>query len=549
MAHDTDVLIIGGGANGTGLARDLAKRGVRVVLCEKGDFARGATGASSGMIHGGSRYLLNDVETTKHSCEDSGYIQKIAPHILFRVPFLIPVPARNPFGRAAAALHDVYFEVYDRYAVLKNGIPHARLTVEEMLSIEPGLRGEFLGGVTTDEWGIDPGRLCVLNALDAESFGATIRTYTEVVGFVRNEAGAVVGARLRRADHIEVSEILAKVVVNCGGPWVERIGAMAGGGVRLRPGKGVHLIYEKRLTNFAVVAQAVDGRQVFIMPYQNETWIGTTDDDYYGDLDDLWSTADEIRYLQEAVEQIIPDIRHQRLIGTRVGVRNTVYGWAKLEDDLSRRFEIIDHADHGAPGLYSLGGGKLASFRIQAQELADKVCEAIGVSARCETHLHKLPGGDALPDEESLARIYGIDRLAVRRIVSRHGSFATRVLDLGRETPTGYAVICACEPTLECEVRYCIRHEHVVRLGDLMTRCRIAMGACMGLQCGLRAAQIFACERGLDPTDERQALMDLLSRRWRSVKPVLTGQQLAQAELLMTQYTGLWQLPTLVPHA
>src|SRR5262249_10170097 len=155
-----DVVIIGGGSNGTGLARDLAKRGLRVALFEKGDFARGATGASSGMIHGGPRYLLNDIETTRHSCEDSGYIQKLAPHIPFRLPFLNPVLRQNSFGRAGVLLHDVYFDVYDRFAPLKNGIPHARLTVDEMLAIEPGLRGDFLGGVTLDEWGIDPGRLC-----------------------------------------------------------------------------------------------------------------------------------------------------------------------------------------------------------------------------------------------------------------------------------------------------------------------------------------------------------------------------------------------------
>jgi glycerol-3-phosphate dehydrogenase len=546
---DVDVLIVGGGCNGTGLARDLAKRGARVLLCEKGDLARGATGASSGMIHGGPRYLLNDVETTKHSCEDSGYIQKIAPHIIFRVPFLVPVPRRNPYGRFNLLLHDVYFEVYDRYTPLKNGIPHARLSLEEMKRIEPGLVGDFMGGVTLDEWGIDPGRLCVLNVLDAEAHGADIRTYTEVVALLRDDAGAVVGGRLRKAGEVGTTDVRAKVVVNCGGPWAEKLAGLAGGGVRLRPGKGVHLIYEKRLTNFAIISEAVDGRQVFVMPYQNETWIGTTDDDYYGDLDDLWATPDEIRYLREAMSRILPGLENQRLIGTRVGVRNTIYGWGVPEDDLSRRYEIHDHATSGAPGLLSLLGGKLASFRIQAQEAADAVTERLGISAACQTHLHSLPGGSGMPDEAELARAYGISRLAARRLLFRHGGLAPRVLDVGRESPGGFGMVCPCEPTLACEVRWCIRHEHVRRLADLMTRCRIGMGACQGLHCGLRAAQIFAEERGLDPTSEREELMHLLARRWRSARPVMTGAQLAQAELLMTQYTGLWQAPALVPFA
>lgn len=550
MNSATDVLVIGGGANGTGLARDLAKRGVRVTLCEKGDFARGATGGSSGMIHGGPRYLLHDVETTRHSCEDSGYIQRIAPHILFRVPFLMPVPNDTIYGPTALMLHDAYFDVYDRYAKLKNGIPHARLSLDEMRRIEPGLRSEyFLGGVTLDEWGIDPGRLCVLNALDAAAHGAEILTYTEVVGFLRDAEGNVVGARLRRAGEASVRELRARVVVNCGGPWAEKVAGLVGGGVRLRPGKGVHLVYEKRLTNFAVVVQAVDGRQVFVMPYQNETWIGTTDDDYYGDLDDLWATEDEIQYLREAVERVLPGIRHQRLIGARVGVRNTLHAWGKTEDELSRGYRIVDHAHLGAAGLFSLAGGKLASFRVQAEEAADAVTARLGMHAACETHRDKLPGGDDPPDERELERVYGIDRLAARRLIARHGALAPKVLDLGRESPTGYAVVCASEPTLECEVRYCLRFEHVRHLGDLMARCRIAVGACQGLDCGLRAAQIMAEERGLDPTDERAELMDLLGRRWRAARPVLTGVQLAQAELLMTQYTGLWQLPALVPHA
>lgn len=547
---DTDVVVIGGGANGTGLARDLAKRGVRVVLCEKGDFARGATGASSGMIHGGPRYLMFDTATTKHSCEDSGYIQQLAPHILFRIPFLNPVPKRNPYGPAGVFLSDAFLDVYDRYTPLKNGLPHARISTEEMLRIEPGLQGEFLGGVTFDEWGIDPGRLCILNALDAQAHGAKILTYTEVVGYVRDNTGAVRGVRVRRAGEMSVREITARAVFNCGGPWAERLAGLTGqvGKVRLRPGKGIHLIYEKRLTNFAVVVEAIDGRQVFVMPYQNETWVGTTDDDYYGDLDDLWATQDEIRYLEEAVAQMLPAVVQQRRIGTRVGVRNTIADWGTPEDDLSRRSEVVDHGAHGAPNLYSLIGGKLASYRVQAEEAADVLCKALGVSARCETHRHKLPGGDTPPQLSELVKAYGVSPLAVRRLISRHGALTPKVLEIGRETPTGFSVVCPCEPTLECELRYCIRHEYVERLGDLMIRCKVALGACQGLRCGIRAAQIFAEERGLDATSEREALMDLLSRRWRSARPVMTGVQLAQTELLMTQYTGMWQMPTLMPY-
>jgi glycerol-3-phosphate dehydrogenase len=546
---DYDVAIIGGGCNGTGLARDLAKRGLKVVLCEKGDLARGATGASSGMIHGGPRYLLYDVETTRHSCVDSGYIQRIVPHLLFRVPFLMPVFRDNPFGPLGLLLHDVYFDVYDRFSALKNGIPHARLTPEQVRALEPGLRGDFLGAVTLDEWGIDPGRLCVLGARDAAMHGASIRTYTEVVGLLRGPQAEVVGVQVRQVGSSTVQPIRARAVANCAGPWAEQLARDQAKGVRLRPGKGVHLIYEKRLTNFAIATEAVDGRQMFMMPYQNETWVGTTDDDYYGDLDDLTATQDEVAYLQEAAHRLVPDLAQQRLIGTRVGVRNTIHGWGKSEDALSRGYAIVDHRTSGAPGFFSLTGGKLASYRIQAEQAADALCRFLGHAATCTTHLHPLPGGQNKPDEQALAREFGVSVLAARRLVGRHGGLAPEVLRVGRDMPTGFDLVDPAEPLLECELRYCIRHEFVHTLADLMMRCRLAMGADMGLRGGLRAAQIFAEERQLSVPDERAALMQLLQRRWRSARPVLTGQQLAQAEALMAQYTGLWQLPTQVPYA
>lgn len=543
-----DALIIGGGSNGTGLARDLAKRGASVVLCEKGDFARGATGASSAMIHGGPRYLLDDVDTTKHACEDSGYIQKIVPHLLFRVPFLVPIRKGDTYGRLQHLLADVYFDVYDRYTPLKNGLPHASLTVEQMMAMEPRLRGDFMGAVTLDEWGIDPGRLCVLNAADAAAHGADIRTYTEVVGLLR-EGAQVCGARVRAQGSASTEDIRAKTVINCGGPWASALAGLGGADVYLRPGKGVHLIYEKRVTNFAIVAEAEDGREIFVMPYQNETWIGTTDDDYYGDLDDLWATKDEIDYLEKSVSRLLPEIAEQRLIGTRVGVRNTVGAWGEQEDALSRRFDVIDHAKDGAPGFFSLVGGKLASFRVQAEEVADRVCLDLGNKTACRTHIDRLPGGDEAPKNNALVKEYGISPLEAERVLSRHGALSPKVLDVGRESASGFATICVCEPTLECEVRYCIRHEMVRHLGDLMVRCRLGLGACQGIECGLRAAQIFAEERGLDVEDERAALMDFLSRRWRSVRPVLSQAQLAAAELMMIQYTGLWRKPTLTPFA
>jgi glycerol-3-phosphate dehydrogenase len=528
--ESTDVLIIGGGANGCGLARDLAKRGVRVILCEKADFGRGATNNSTAMIHGGPRYLLTDPGTTKHSCSDSGHIQKIAPHLLFRIPFLIPVPKSMLNRHLAMLLHDVFFNVYDRYSALKNGLRHARLSLEELHALEPGVQGDFLGAIATDEWGIDPGRLCMLNVLDAAAFGARIWPYSPVLGLLQNPAGEITGATVQRGG--TTVEVHAKLVVNCAGAWASDIGKWAGGGVRIRPGKGVHLIYEKRISNFCVMAYTIDGRQIFLLPQQNETWVGTTDDDYYGSLDDVPVTHDEIEYLRQGAEFTIPAFAKQRLIGTRAGVRNTMYGEGCSEDDLSRGYEIVEHEHVGKPavarrvlkkpvGMLSFVGGKLASYRVQAEEMADRVCQLLGVEQKSQTCTHTLPGGDAMPNPLDLVREYGISLLQARRLTYRHGSWVTRVLDIGRETATGFCVVDPYEPVLECEVRYCIRHEYVTTLGDLMMRCRLAMGGDFGANAAVRAAQIFSEERGLDVTDMRAAEYDLLARRYKTAAPIM----------------------------
>ena len=217
---DYDVIILGGGVNGTGTARDCAMRGLRVLLLEKGDLASGASGANSGMIHGGIRYMLSDRKVTELACRDSGYIQRIAPHLLFRIPFLMPFGSR----REAASLYDravwyateVYVGTYDQYQPLKRGKPSVRLSADELYRLEPALKPGLAGAVTFDEWGIDSHRLCVANALSARAHGAEVRTWTEARR-VLAEGGRVRGVAFRDALTGEEGEARAPAVFNATG--------------------------------------------------------------------------------------------------------------------------------------------------------------------------------------------------------------------------------------------------------------------------------------------------------------------------------------------
>src|SRR5690606_16443871 len=281
-AVDVDVIVIGGGVNGTGVARDCALRGLRVALFERNDIAFGASGNSSGMIHGGPRYLTTNPDVTYTSCLDSGHIQRIAPHLLFRIPFLMPVfGARGLATTLALTAYDAFFSLYDRYQPLKRGKNHTRLSGDELLELEPGLAGGMIGGVTFDEWGIDGARLCIANAVDAMERGAEVRVHTTVTEVLRRDDGRVYGVRFRDRRTNDSGVRTASLVVNATGAWAPltaALGGLAPETARIRPGKGIHVFLDRRLTNYAIATNAIDGRQVFLMPWQNMSVLGTTDD-------------------------------------------------------------------------------------------------------------------------------------------------------------------------------------------------------------------------------------------------------------------------------
>ena len=165
-ALDCDVIVIGGGVNGVGVARDASLRGLKVALFERNDIAFGASGNSSGMIHGGPRYLSYDPAVTQSSCLDSGHIQRIAPHLLFRIPFLMPIFDSSALkSKVTLTAIDAFFDLYDAYQPLKSGKNHVRLNGDEINQLEPGLIGGAAGGITFDEWGIDGARLCIGNVV------------------------------------------------------------------------------------------------------------------------------------------------------------------------------------------------------------------------------------------------------------------------------------------------------------------------------------------------------------------------------------------------
>jgi glycerol-3-phosphate dehydrogenase len=388
--------------------------------------------------------------------------------------------------------------------------------------------------VTMEEWGVDPHRLVFANVQDAVAHGARALNHTRVTEMIR-DSGKVIGVRYAGPDGAS-TEARARVVVNASGPWSPGVAAMAGARVELRPAKGIHVVYPHRISNFSISAESIDGRDLLMVAHGGFTLLGTTDDDFYGDLDSVDVLEDEVDYLLQAFERVFPRIRDYRPVRTTAGVRPTLFKWRRYEDELSRRYEVIDHAKEGADGLISIAGGKLSMYRLMAEETADAVCRKLGNAARSETATRPLPGNesDVTPPAELSARC-GIPALAAQRLQSRHGSNAERVLDEGG-TPR---ILCRCEPVTEGELVYAARHEQVRTLADAFRRVGVAAGPCAGAACIIRAAEVVGRELGWSSAQRFDAAREFVRGAWLGRAPVLGHAGWAQEEFAQGALRGL----------
>src|SRR5262245_25274542 len=304
-----DGFVIGGGIGAAGVARALALRGAAVALFEKGDFASGTSSKSSKLIHGGLRYLeLFDWGLVRESLREKKRLERLAPHLIRPLPFLVPVYRGSSRGlitvRVGLWLYDLLTpgKVTDRYRVMRP---------VEALSLEPSIRAADLRGVGYyfDDLLLFPERLCLETVLSAIRHGARAHNYCEVEDVLRGDGGFE-GVRVRDLLTNQVATVKARVIVNCAGPWVDGLRELAGLTEErrhvLRTTKGIHCLLP-RMTERAVYLSAHDDRMIFIIPWREFSLVGTTDSDFDGDPDRLWATRQEVTYLLETVAEVLPD--------------------------------------------------------------------------------------------------------------------------------------------------------------------------------------------------------------------------------------------------
>jgi glycerol-3-phosphate dehydrogenase len=481
------------------------------------------------MIHGGLRYLLYDVPTTRVSNQDAGRIRRIAPHITWRIPFLWPLfPGRPFFHEATEAL----LSAYDVHARHKGGIQHTRLSREEAHSIEPGLAPEIAGAVTLDEWGVDVFRLAAINALDAKERGAELFSHTEVVELLLSGRD-VRGVRCFDLIDKRTFDIEADLVINATGPWAGRVAEMADVQVKMRPGKGVHVTFERRIGNYGLILEGVDGRVMFLVPHGAETIVGTTDTDFYGDPGrvDLDISHDEVAYVIEAAARALPQARSWRPIRAWAGVRNTLFEWGVDSDDLSRRHEVLDHATRdNVGGLLSVLGGKLAAYRIQSEEAVDVAIKKLGRPATASrTGELPLPGAAEAPDFMVLSEVLHVPAWALERVWRRVGDRVNTIF--ANQSSTSRAPICRSEAVTGAEIEYAVGVEGCRTLEDLRRHTHVAAGGCDGVDCAYASAHYMAGLLGWPADRIEMELEQFLNERWIGRRPVLRGTTLAQEEI------------------
>lgn len=511
------------------MARDCAMRGMSTLLLERDDIASGTAGTSAGMISSGFKYY-SEPEVMDICSHEVMHLRHIARHIAAKLPILFPIMDLGELGSARGGMME-----YEKRVKERGVPPFLILTPEDSRMIEPMLHPDIIASGYIEEFFIDPFRLCILQAKDAQGHGADIRTYCEVLEINRAN-GRVEGVTYFNRLTGTVETAKCKVLVNAGGPWADRIAKQAGLDFELRLNKGAHIILDRRVVNVGISTRAVDRRWAYMFPHENTTLIGTTALDTWEDPDQLTTTQDEIEYLLKSLEFVIPSIRDARIIRTMEGVRPMAPIWKVPEDEVTRGYEIVDHEKDGIDGFLSFIGGKLVMCRHMAESVTDMVAKKLGNTSPCRTHLEPLPGNEDDIDVLSIANEFGISQHAIERLRARRGTEIGEILKLTNDHPSWKSNVCTCEPVIEAELRYAIRNEFPQTLNDLRRRVRLGTGPCQGTFCTYKAASIMAEEMELNGRQFQNDIMDFLSERWKGKRPPIRGIALAQEELVQGIY-------------
>lgn len=476
--EDFDVVVIGGGITGVGVALDAVTRGLRTALVERDDFASGTSSKSSKLIHGGLRYLQQgEVKLVYEALHERQRLRRNAPHLVQILPFMIPILTRDGLvsRKIARALGSALW-MYDFTGGWRIGRFHRRLKADDACRHLPTLPHERVASAYIYyDATADDARLCLAVARTAAQHGAAVANQCGVEQVLHDPNGKVRGVRVKPHSG-STFDISARTVVNAAGVWADEV-RQADAGLdpqSIRPAKGIHITLPWKLIRndvAVVIPVRKDKRSLFLVPWIPNgdgtfqyTYVGTTDTDYSGSVDESQCSAEDISYVLDALNAAITtSITPADVTGVWSGLRPLVRnpdgtaGTGRTAD-LSRKHKI----QHSRSGMISITGGKLTTYRRMAQDTVDALLQQLGRDAKCRTKRMLLIGADGFSTTSSddsdmhLARRYGTELSAIRELIHQQPQLAESLIP-------GL-------PYLRAEAVFAVRHEMALTLDDVLTR-------------------------------------------------------------------------------
>lgn len=500
-----DVLIIGGGATGAGIARDLALRGVECLLLEMGDYCNGASGGNHGLLHSGGRYAVKDPPSASECAVENEFLKQVAPFCIENTGGLfISLPGDD------AEFPDAFAR-----SCRSAGVPVHELTSKEALASEPGLNPDLERCFMVNDGSIDPFSLVQANVDDARAAGASVLNHCSVAGMTV-EGGRVVRVEVRDRRGVLQDTIAPEVVVNAAGAWVSVVARMAGRHIPMGLDQGSMLVLDGRQCAHVIDRLRPPSNGDIAVPNHTSTILGTTSRPARSP-EDASVSREDIDLLLRETSAMLPRLRRGRVIRTYGGVRPLLGGGGR---EASRSFAIF--SDEGAENLLSVAGGKLTTYRLMAEKVSDRVCDMLGNGSKCLTHREPLGppasgSGGTIP---------------LARLVRKYGRLASSI-----DTTDG-RVMCSCEQVLRSEVAMVLKAGDALTLADVMRRTRAGMGYCQGFDCSLSVLEIMM---GTEDGDPLPHLDEFLREREHGLAHA-SGDQLRQELLRRHVLRGVYGL-------
>ena len=520
------VVIIGGGATGIGILRDLSMRGVNALLVEKRDLMNGASSRYHGLLHSGGRYAVKDQEAARECIIENMILRKIGKYCV------------EPCGGMFTRL-DIDDEDYEPQWVkgcTDSGIEVTPITLEEAFRLEPLLsRKHVVSAYLVPDAAIDGFRMAWQVVDSAKRYGGKFKTYTETID-ISSSNGKLKSVKVRDAFTGEEYEIECEIVVNAAGGWAAKVAALADLEIGVQPDKGTLIAFNQRIVNRVVnrLHKSSDG-DIFV-PHGSITILGTSSMSI-PDPEDTSTSRAEVENLLKIGEQTFENLRDYRILRTFAGSRPLYIPAGGVKGrGASRGFAIVDHEQDGLNGMFTIVGGKFTTYRLMAEKISDKICAKLGNKTPCRTAEEPLVQEVDDEDKKRARKFfpsYGVELAAARLGQDKF----KKVLDRLERDSESRELVCECENVTRAEVEEICAEPTSFSVNDVRRRTRIGMGTCQGNFCALRSAAVFS-KFGAEKfsKDSLSRMREFVQGRWKGIRPVLLGRTLRETEMTRAIY-------------